>query len=249
MEEKILQYVNEEMSLQERDEFERTLQKDPLLKQMVDDACMLSSAFSTKLIRDIAWDDMIEDFLNDSMAENEKIWFENRLNEDEALRSKLEQRSLLMAAFATKKIADTAEQELKVKSIKRWSINALSSVAVLACVVLAGCGVCNKHNEFLADNYLTEMYEFQSRGTRSRGGGDIIEEALEEYRNGNAEGAIKILDLFTKGDSQYDDAMYIKGMILLKDKWFSKEAIECLKASENSRAKELLDSIWLKFLY
>lgn len=244
MEEKILQYVSDEMSLQERDEFEKTLQKDPLLKQKVDDAYMLSSAFSTRLIRDIAWDDMIEDYLDDSMAEDEKFWFENRLNEDEALKSKLEQRSLLRAAFATKKIADTAEQELKVRSIKRWSINALSSVAVLACVVLAGCGVCNKHNESLADNYLTEMCEFKSKG-----GGDVVGMALGEYKAGNVEEAIKILNNLANDDHQYDDAMYIKGMILLKDRWFSKEAVECLKASENSRAKDLLDKLWLQFLY
>lgn len=244
MEEKILQYVNDEMSLQEREEFEKVLQKDSLLKQKVYNTYLLSSAFSTRLISDIAWDDMVEDYLSDSMADDEKTWFENRLNEDEVLKSKLERRSLLMAAFATKKIADTAEQESRTQSIRRWSISVFSSVAVFACVVLAGCGVCNKHNEALAENYLTEMYEFQSKGA-----GDMIGTALVEYQNGNSEKAIRILDEFTKDDFQYDDAMYIKGMILLKDKWFSKEAVECLKASENSRAKDLLDKLWFQFLY
>lgn len=273
MEDKILQYLDNELSDNERLEFQKALETDPALKKEFDEICQLRSAFSVKLIKDIAWDDMIEDYLNNSMSDEEKEWFENRLEKDEKLRSDLELHSLLMSSFITKKIAsmsaEESEQQPDNQSSEQLPTSSekddqhgvqlppdaprkniwISMVAAAACVILVACGSVNYYNSSLANNSLNEMVTFCKQTVPKGMGPDDVSDALEMYAKGDVEGALKILNGVTKDDYTYSDAMYIKGMILLKDKWFSKEAVQCLKESGNPRAQELLDDIWFKFLY
>lgn len=235
MEEKIFQYLNNEISQNEKIDFEKELNTNPKLMDDFDKISLLSSGFRTKFIQNIVWDDMIEDYLNNQMKPEEKEWFENRLKEDKKLKLNLESHSLLKAALITKNIID----DTKGNSII-WK-HILSCVAVSACVILASCGGIQIHNSGISNEDMNNIV--------TRGSSNSVITALETYKEGDSSKAISLLNEIDFEDELYSDAMYVKGMILLKDKWFSEEAIKCLEASENPRAKKILDKIWCKFLY
>lgn len=294
MEEKIFQYLNNEISQNEKIDFEKELNTNPKLMDDFDKISLLSSGFRTKFIQNIVWDDMIEDYLNNQMKPEEKEWFENRLKEDKKLRLNLESHSLLKAALITKNIIDGTkgenaepnpwtEQDHEVREFLNnvyagsfteidrteddcvvasltegsrtdesqivackngnsiiWK-HILSSVAVSACVILASCGGIQIHNSGISNEDMNNIV--------TRGSSNSVITALETYKEGDSSKAISLLNEIDFEDELYSDAMYVKGMILLKDKWFSEEAIKCLEASENPRAKKILDKIWCKFLY
>ena len=235
MEEKIFQYLNNEISQNEKIDFEKELNTNPKLMDDFDKISLLSSGFRTKFIQNIVWDDMIEDYLNNQMKPEEKEWFENRLKEDKKLRLNLESHSLLKAALITKNIIDGTKGNSII-----WK-HILSSIAVSACVILASCGGIQIHNSGISNEDMNNIV--------TRGSSNSVITALETYKEGDSSKAISLLNEIDFEDELYSDAMYVKGMILLKDKWFSEEAIKCLEASENPRAKKILDKIWCKFLY
>jgi hypothetical protein len=242
MEDKIFQYLNNEISQNEKIDFEKELDTNPSLMNDFDKISLLSAGVRTKFIQNIVWDDMIEDYLNNQMKPEEKEWFENRLKEDKKLRLNLESHSLLKAALITKNINNSSNGNNVVGTGKSiiWK-HVLSSVAVSACVILASCGGIQIHNSGISNEDMNNIV--------TRGSSNSVITALETYKEGDSSKAISLLNEIDFEDELYSDAMYVKGMILLKDKWFSEEAIKCLEASENPRAQKILDKIWCKFLY
>ena len=242
MEEKIFKYLNNEMPNDEKDNFEKEIETNSSCKEELEQTSLLQSAFKVKFIENVVNDDMIEDYLNNSMSDEEKTLFESRLNDDDDLRTDLEFHSLLKASIITRRIRLAAAS----KKIN-WRLNIISSVAVLTGFALVGCGVVNNHNGNIADDNYNAMKEnIVQTGSRGTSIGNI----LTKYELGNIDEALAELnEIINKNDTQYNDAMYFKGIILLKEKWFSREAVECLEKSNNSQARELLDNIWLKFLY
>ena len=247
MEEKILKYLNNEMSNEEKDNFEKILEDNPTCREDLEQTSLLKAAFSTKFIENLVRDNMIEDYLNDAMTDEERVWFESSLEENEDLRSELNAHSLLKASFAVKIIADAARQEDENKK-KRFRLNMLSSAAVFIGVVMASCGMVDKYNGHLSTEGIDLEYK-EIRVEGKRGTGDLVVDALDKYKYENLEGALEELNKVDENDALYSDAMYVKGMILLKEKWFSKEAIDCLEKSNNTQSKELLGKLWLKYLY
>lgn len=243
MEEKIFKYLNNEMPNDEKDNFEKEIETNSSCKEELEQTSLLQSAFKVKFIENVVNDDMIEDYLNNSMSDEEKTLFESRLNDDDDLRTDLELHSLLKASIITRRIRLAAAS----KKIN-WRLNILSSAAVFIGVVMASCGMVDKYNGHLSTEGIDLEYK-EIREEGKRGAGDLVVDALDKYKYENLEGALEELNKVDENDALYSDAMYVKGMILLKEKWFSKEAIDCLEKSNNTQSKELLGKLWLKYLY
>lgn len=249
MEEKIFKYLNNEMPNDEKDNFEKEIETNSSCKEELEQTSLLQSAFKVKFIENVVNDDMIEDYLNNSMSDEEKTLFESRLNDDDDLRSDLELHSLLKASIITRRIV-LEESSGLVAACKKinWRLNILSSAAVFIGVVMASCGIVDKYNGHLSIEGIDLEYK-EIREEGKRGTGDLVVDALDKYKYENLEGALEELNKVDENDALYSDAMYVKGMILLKEEWFSRDALDCLKKSNNAKSKKLLEKLWFKYLY
>lgn len=247
MEEKILKYLNNEMSNEEKDNFEKILEDNPTCREDLEQTSLLKAAFSAKFIKNLAEDNMIEDYLNNTMTNDERVWFEDVLEKNEYVRSELKAHSLLKASLSVKNLVEEARREAAKKK-KRLRVNMLSSAAVFIGVVMASCGIVDNYNGHLSTEGIELEYK-EIREEGKRGTGDLVVDALDKYKYENLEGALEELNKVDENDALYSDAMYVKGMILLKEEWFSRDALDCLKKSNNPKSKKLLDNLWFKYLY